>query len=92
VIGSTAGFCSQKRDETLLYSTASRQPLRSTQSPIQWVMKAISMGVKRPECEADHIPPSSATVKNGGAIPTTPVSLNYLRQGLSVVHHKNICG
>jgi hypothetical protein len=28
--------------------------------------------VKRPEREADHSPPSSAEVKNGGAIPPLP--------------------
>jgi hypothetical protein len=30
---------------------------------------ALSPGVKRPECEADHSPPTSAGVKNGGTIP-----------------------
>jgi hypothetical protein len=29
-------------------------------------------GVKRQECEADHLYPSSAKVKNGGAIPPLP--------------------
>jgi hypothetical protein len=31
-----------------------------TQFPIQWIPKAISPGVKRPEREADHSPPVSA--------------------------------
>jgi hypothetical protein len=31
-----------------------------------------SLGVKRPGHEADHSPPSSAEVKNGGAIPPLP--------------------
>jgi hypothetical protein len=35
-----------------------------TQHPSQWVSDAISSGVKRLECEADHRPPSSAEVKN----------------------------
>jgi hypothetical protein len=34
-----------------------------TQPPIQWVPGALSLGVKRPEREADHSPPSSAEVK-----------------------------
>jgi hypothetical protein len=34
-----------------------------TQLPIQWVPGALSLGVKRPEREADHSPPSSAEVK-----------------------------
>jgi hypothetical protein len=33
---------------------------------------ALSPGVKRPGREADHSPPSSADVKNGGAIPLLP--------------------
>jgi hypothetical protein len=28
--------------------------------------------IKRQGCEADHSPPSSAEVKNGGAIPPLP--------------------
>jgi hypothetical protein len=32
----------------------------------------LTQGVKRPGCEADHSPPSSAEVKNGGAIPPLP--------------------
>jgi hypothetical protein len=37
--------------------------LGPTQPPIQWVPGALSVGVKRPESEADHSPPSSAEVK-----------------------------
>jgi hypothetical protein len=33
---------------------------------------ALYMGIKRPGREADHSPPSSAEVKNGGAIPPLP--------------------
>jgi hypothetical protein len=35
----------------------------STQTPIQWVPRALSLGVKRPGREADHSSPSSADVK-----------------------------
>jgi hypothetical protein len=41
----------------------SRTALGPTQPPIQWVPGALSLGVKRPGCEADHSPPSSAEVK-----------------------------
>jgi hypothetical protein len=34
--------------------------------------EAVSLGVKRPGCEAQHSPPSSVEVKNGGAIPAPP--------------------
>jgi hypothetical protein len=33
------------------------------QSPIQWVPRALSLGEKRLEREADHSPPASAEVK-----------------------------
>jgi hypothetical protein len=39
--------------------------------------RALSPEVKRPGCEADHLPPSSAKVKNEGSyISTSPVCLH----------------
>jgi hypothetical protein len=35
----------------------------STQPPIQWVLGALSLGVKQNGCEADNSPPTSAKVK-----------------------------
>jgi hypothetical protein len=35
-----------------------------TQRPIQWVPGSFPRGVKRPECEVDNSPTSSAKVKN----------------------------
>jgi hypothetical protein len=46
-----------------LFTTASRTALGPTQPPIQWVLGALSLGVKRPGREADNSPPSSAEVK-----------------------------
>jgi hypothetical protein len=48
-----------------------------------------SPGVKRPGSEADHSPPSSAGVKNGGAIPHSPIrfhglALNKLCTGITL--------
>jgi hypothetical protein len=45
------------------FSMLSRTDLGPTQPPIQCVEGALSMGVKRPERETDHSPPSSAEVK-----------------------------
>jgi hypothetical protein len=45
------------------YSTSCRPTLGSTQPPIQWVLAALSPGIKRPGREADHSPPASAEVK-----------------------------
>jgi hypothetical protein len=52
-----------------LFSTASRLALGPTQPPIQWVPGTLSTGVKQLGHEADHSPPFSFEVKNGGAIP-----------------------
>jgi hypothetical protein len=42
-----------------LFAIVSRPALVSTQPPVQGVL-----GVKCPWCEADHLPPSCAKVKN----------------------------
>jgi hypothetical protein len=54
------------------FFTACRPALGPTQPPIQWVP-----GVKRPGREADHSPPSSAEVKNGGAMPPLPYTSSW---------------
>jgi hypothetical protein len=46
-----------------LFTTASRTALGATQSAIQWIVGVVSLEVKRPGCEADHSPPSSAEIK-----------------------------
>jgi hypothetical protein len=45
------------------FTTVSRTALGPTQPPIQCVLWALSLGVKRPGREGDHSPPSSAEVK-----------------------------
>jgi hypothetical protein len=55
------------RSKIFLFFTASRPALGPTQPHIQWVPGALSPGQ-----EADHSPPSSAEVKNDGAIPPLP--------------------
>jgi hypothetical protein len=40
------------------------------------VLVAVSLRAKQQECEADHSPPSSAKVKNGGAMPPLPIRLH----------------
>jgi hypothetical protein len=58
--------------EIFLLTTTSRPTLGPTQPPIQWVTAALSVEVKRPVCEADHSPPSSAKVKNAWSYTSTP--------------------
>jgi hypothetical protein len=44
-------------------STSFRLALGSIQPPIQWVPGALSLGVKQPRHETDHLPPANAEVK-----------------------------
>jgi hypothetical protein len=55
-----------------LFTTASRRALGPTQPPFPWVPGALSLGVERPGCEADHSPPGSAKVKNVWRHTSTP--------------------
>jgi hypothetical protein len=54
------------------FSAASTLALGPTQPPIQWVSGFLSQGVKSPGRVADHSSPSTAEVKNGGAILPLP--------------------
>jgi hypothetical protein len=49
-----------------------RPVLEATQPLIQWVTRAILPGVKRPDCESDHSPQTSAKVKNTWIYISTP--------------------
>jgi hypothetical protein len=60
----TRVFESRQGLGTFLFTTVSRPTLGPTQTPIQRVPGALSLGVKRTAREADHSPPSSAEVKN----------------------------
>jgi hypothetical protein len=46
-----------------IFFASSRPVLGPIQPPFQWVLGALSPGVKRPGREADHLPPTSAEVK-----------------------------
>jgi hypothetical protein len=58
-----SGDYNSQKMRIFLFITVSRPALGPTQSPIQWVPEALSLGVKWPGREADHSPPSSAKVK-----------------------------
>jgi hypothetical protein len=60
------------KGKIFLSSTSSRTVLGPTQPPIQGVPGAPSPGVKWPEREADHSPPTSAEVKNPWIYTSTP--------------------
>jgi hypothetical protein len=59
--------------EIFLFPTGSIPDLGPGQSLIQWIPGGLSPGVNWPEGEADHSSPSSAEIKNGGAIPPFPI-------------------
>jgi hypothetical protein len=67
-----SGFRSRQELGIFHLITASRPALGPPQPPIQWVPGPLSLGVKRPEREANHSPPSSAEIKLRGAIPPLP--------------------
>jgi hypothetical protein len=54
------------RGKRFVLFTVSRPTLGPTQPPLQWILEALSPGVKWPGCEADYLLPSIAEVKNGG--------------------------
>jgi hypothetical protein len=51
------------RGKNFLFSMSSRWVLGPTQPAIQWVLVALSLGVKLLDREADHSSPTSAEVK-----------------------------
>jgi hypothetical protein len=57
------GFKSRQGLGIFLFTTASRPVLGPTQPPIQSVPGALSLGIKLPVCETNHLPSSSAEVK-----------------------------
>jgi hypothetical protein len=46
---------------------------------VQWAPGPLSLGIMRPDREADHSPPSSAEVKNGVATPPLPFIFSWRR-------------
>jgi hypothetical protein len=66
-------FDSRRGLGIFLFTTAFRMALGPTQSPIQWVPVALSLGVKRQGREDDHSSPSSVEVKNALSYTSTPL-------------------
>jgi hypothetical protein len=66
------GFDFRRGLGIFFFTTASRLALGPTQLSLQWVPGALSLGVKRPEREADYSPPSSAEVKNAWSYTSVP--------------------
>jgi hypothetical protein len=61
--------------------------LSSTQHPIQWVLLALSVGIKRPVREADQSPPTSSDIKKSLDLynhSPTRIVVNYLSTGTAL--------
>jgi hypothetical protein len=59
-------------DKNFHFSMSSRLALGSTQPPIQWVLDALSLVLKRPGRESNYSPPASAEVKKTWVYASTP--------------------
>jgi hypothetical protein len=71
------GLYSRRGLGVFLFTTASRSALGPTRLPIQWVLGALSLEVKRPAPEADHSSLPNAELKNAfSCISTPPVRLH----------------
>jgi hypothetical protein len=79
-------FDSRRGLESFLFTTASRTALEPTQPPIQWLLRTLSLWVKRPGREADHSPPSSVEVKNAWSYTSAP---QYVFMALCLVKHRD---
>jgi hypothetical protein len=55
-----------------------RPALGPIQPPIHWVLGTVSLGSKQQGDEADHSPPSSVQLKNGGTILPLPHTSSWL--------------
>jgi hypothetical protein len=70
------GFDSQQRQEIFLLSITSRQSLGPAQPPMQWIQRAVSPGLSGWGVMLTTHHHINVEVKNGGAIPTTPLRLH----------------
>jgi hypothetical protein len=59
------------------------------QPPTQWALGAISLRVKWSGCKADHSPPPSVEVKNGGAILIPPLPCTSSWHGTQLIKQRS---
>jgi hypothetical protein len=70
-----------------LLITVSKLALGPTQPPIQWVLEALSLGVKQPGHEADHSPLLVPRSRMCGAVP--PLAQYIFTEWCLVKHRDN---
>jgi hypothetical protein len=72
------GFDFQQGQRTFLFATASTSALGPTQPCTQWIPGTLSPWAKRPGREADHLPPSSAEIKNAWSYISTLLYIFFM--------------
>jgi hypothetical protein len=80
------GFDSQRGLGIFLFTTVSITALGPTQTPIQCVTGALSLGVKQPGCEADHSSHLVPRSKNEWSYSSTP---QYAFMAWRLVKHRD---
>jgi hypothetical protein len=85
--------CLCDRIPTVREAIASRPARGPTQPVFERVPGALSVRVKRPGCEADGSPPSSAEAKSGRGIPPSLLRArpNYLSTGTALYYFYFLC-
>jgi hypothetical protein len=74
-ISEELGFDAQLRNHIFLVSMISVPARGCNQSPIQWLLKAVSSGVNRQGFQANYSPPFGVEKKNGKVKSPLPISL-----------------
>jgi hypothetical protein len=84
------GFESRQGLGIFLFTTASSLELGPTQSPFQCAPGDLSLGIKRPGCEADYSALSSADFKNAWSYLSTPQYAFKVWFSVKIKHRDNI--
>jgi hypothetical protein len=74
------------RHNDFLFAAAFKPVLRPTRTSYLKRIGVLSSGTKRPDCEADHWPPSRAKVKNARNYTTTP---SYIFMAWCLIKNKD---
>jgi hypothetical protein len=74
-------------------TTACNLALVPTQPPTQWILRALSLGIKRSGCEADHSIRLLPRLRIRGAIPPLPIVFIawYLIEHRMLLHGVVLC-
>jgi len=69
--------------QIFLFCWTSSPVLEITEPSVQWVLEALSSGIKQPAHKADHSPPSSTEIKNAWSCTSRPLRLHGVHTGVA---------